>query len=576
MKSIAILACIFLGCASNKGQTDQFQVKDIPPLELDYGKQFDLPSDQFLKSEDVFEGDKPASKEELFIEQSEPEHKIEVLDEEEEESIKETESEDILEEEVEKEFCGDGGCSIDENCITCPEDCGECVEPCGDGVCDIGGGETCATCPKDCGKCKICGDDDCDPTEDCETCPIDCGICPPKCGDKKCENLENCNVCPEDCGPCAPVCGDGTCGSAENCKSCPSDCGICPPECGDNECNGKETCMDCPIDCGECPSSCGNQSCEEPEDCKSCPTDCGKCPAEIHFNSNWSETLTEPIVAGRPLKIFYDPDRLPDCRGWHNGKPGWTIILYYTFDLSKEATQLQVVQYVDNQVLPFPVEIDIPVDAKNIWFWAKNTDVNGCVAWDSDYGKNYMFPIFTEIEISQPIGWAGAFNFVVLTEAGPNLKGDVDPAYFFEQLLGSEIATYVQAQVYVPGITDRIYQNDEVTKQVAQTAISAMLNTDAYPNGGPGKEFKAFPLEYIGKAGIDNHDFVYRWYPAYFAWFPLPDGAYTYWFTFKTFEGKQVVVMGHPTDPQKMRTMVIAKTIRCDLFPYNPPKEYCE
>ena len=48
--------------------------------------------------------------------------------------------------------CGDGHCSQDETCISCPADCGSCAV-CGNGVCNDG--ETCNNCPEDCGSCPI-------------------------------------------------------------------------------------------------------------------------------------------------------------------------------------------------------------------------------------------------------------------------------------------------------------------------------------------------------------------------------------------------------------------------------------
>ena len=42
--------------------------------------------------------------------------------------------------------CGDGDCSSDESCDSCPCDCGECI--CGDGLCNLK--EDCLNCPGDC------------------------------------------------------------------------------------------------------------------------------------------------------------------------------------------------------------------------------------------------------------------------------------------------------------------------------------------------------------------------------------------------------------------------------------------
>jgi len=103
--------------------------------------------------------------------------------------------------------CGDGACSPDENCQTCPQDCGICPPDCGDGKCETSKGENCQNCSKDCGSCnKYCGDGKCDASKggNCQTCQKDCGECLPVCGDGKCETDrgEACETCPKDCGPC--------------------------------------------------------------------------------------------------------------------------------------------------------------------------------------------------------------------------------------------------------------------------------------------------------------------------------------------------------------------------------------
>lgn len=44
--------------------------------------------------------------------------------------------------------CGDGSCSLVEDCHLCPTDCGACAERCGDATCDQA--ESAASCPGDC------------------------------------------------------------------------------------------------------------------------------------------------------------------------------------------------------------------------------------------------------------------------------------------------------------------------------------------------------------------------------------------------------------------------------------------
>ena len=190
-------------------------------------------------------------------------------------------------------LCGDGECSEDEDCATCPGDC-QCV--CGDGLCSAG--EDCETCGPDCGACA-CGDGLCSPGE-CADCPADCPdgcFCPhdecsmgdaldPGCGDcvtSVCNRRSSC--CTTMWGPlcvaeaedacglaCPAVCGDLTCEEGENNQTCPQDC---RPTCGDGVCTpGVESCDFCSEDCGEC--ACGDGACTIGE-CGTCEADCPGC-----------------------------------------------------------------------------------------------------------------------------------------------------------------------------------------------------------------------------------------------------------------------------------------------------------
>jgi len=486
-------------------------------------------------------------------------------------------------------ICGDGVCDpLMESCGSCPVDCGACPnDPCGDGECSSDSGETCVTCPSDCGICPAeCGDGECaQDIEDCSSCQIDCGKCEPTCGDGQCDITESCSACPQDCGPCMPACPDGFCNGGESCSTCPMDCGYCPPTCGDASCNGVENCVSCPEDCGSCAPHCGDKVCGSNEDCRSCPSDCGDCPPTLWFRSDWSEVLDAPIVAGGNLRIRFDWERLGACRATKDGYPAWTILLYYTPDLGQPAQEIALVEH-DAQGMSHPKEpvIAVPQDARNLWFWAKNTDVTGCVAWDSDYGRNYLMPVFTKQEVSQQIAWAGwgsgSLDFAYWTEGGPVSKGDVDPVWCFESLWGAEVTTAVRVQVYVPGITDRVYQNWAVTAQVAQTAVTALFETNFKKGGGaPGSMQGKGIMEFEFQA---DNNFFYRWHFCSFGYVwgtdgPPPEGRYGFRLELKTAYGPSKWVGQLNGSPSQARTLIYAKnpSTGCPLFGANPPPDLC-
>ena len=52
----------------------------------------------------------------------------------------------------------------------------------------------------------------------------------------------------------------------------------------------------------------------------------------ISFDDSWRETADGPLVAGSPVRIAYDLDRLQDCRGSTNGSDVWGATGYASFD----------------------------------------------------------------------------------------------------------------------------------------------------------------------------------------------------------------------------------------------------
>jgi len=170
-------------------------------------------------------------------------------------------------------MCGDGICSLGEDCHTCPDDCISRTSPpklaycCGDGTCE--GAENETNCAVDCGGGSFCGDETCDPGEDQCNCPEDCGTPPStetSCTDEvdnDCDTYTDCDDADCDGDPACPTCGDETCDPGEDQCNCPADCGTPPStetgycddginndcdadtDCDDSDCEGDPACPDC-------------------------------------------------------------------------------------------------------------------------------------------------------------------------------------------------------------------------------------------------------------------------------------------------------------------------------------------
>jgi hypothetical protein len=48
--------------------------------------------------------------------------------------------------------------------------------------------------------------------------------------------------------------------------------------------------------------------------------------ATVRFLSDWSQRQDDDIRAGGPLRIEYEPERLPHCRSYRYGQPSWVSI----------------------------------------------------------------------------------------------------------------------------------------------------------------------------------------------------------------------------------------------------------
>ncbi len=125
----------------------------------------------------------------------------------------------------------------------------------------------------------------------------------------------------------------------------------------------------------------------------------------------WFPQTGEPsqnglLHQGGFLRVAYDIDRLPDCRGTHNGFPAWDVVAYAKFlpgnqVVSGTVRQLGNVNGVpNNEATDLPFVTRIPADALYVELWFHNYSGAGssCQAWDSNFGANFVF------EVMPPVG----------------------------------------------------------------------------------------------------------------------------------------------------------------------------
>jgi len=114
--------------------------------------------------------------------------------------------------------------------------------------------------------------------------------------------------------------------------------------------------------------------------------------AAITFAVDWSETVRGDLVAGSPVRIAYDLDRLQDCRGSTNGSEVWGVTGYASFDGGTPVT-FAVSRLEGGVVKPVSAEVEIPASAASVQLWFSISNRWGCIAYDSNDNANYDFAV---------------------------------------------------------------------------------------------------------------------------------------------------------------------------------------
>jgi hypothetical protein len=129
---------------------------------------------------------------------------------------------------------------------------------------------------------------------------------------------------------------------------------------------------------------------------------CAPVVGSISFLASWERYTQGNLRQGGYLIIDYAIERLPTCRGTHNGHPAWDIVAHARFlpggqELSGSVRELESAQGVPtNTAHSKPLTLKIPADATAVEIWFHNFTGAGssCQAWDSSYGKNYRYDVW--------------------------------------------------------------------------------------------------------------------------------------------------------------------------------------
>ncbi|MCA9547409.1 MAG: hypothetical protein KC613_23560 [Myxococcales bacterium] len=291
-------------------------------------------------------------------------------------------------------------------------------------------------------------------------------------------------------------------------------------------------------------------------------------PAVLSFDARWAEAQDRPIRQGGLMQIAYAPERLPVCRNRAYGGRAWNILAGWRFSPGGQTGQasLFVGSYYDDAAAYTQPVVPVPADATGVELWFSNSDRTGCTGWDSDFGANYRFAVEPAAAAGPAVGWAGDLQFVLVNNQR-RPQGDVDPAYYWDRWQGMPQASEVEAQVWIPGLTDRAYPDDGA-RRAAAAQVFAVAETDAVA-GDLAEGWGEHPLAFMGQRG---NNFVFAWRlvdlrgPA----LRVADGLYRYRLAFSTDGGATRTYLTGPEG--RDRRVVFAADVACDLFPDHAPE----
>ncbi len=184
-------------------------------------------------------------------------------------------------------------------------------------------------------------------------------------------------------------------------------------------------------------------------------------PAKLDFAGGNTESQQGALIAGGKGVITYALDRLPTCRGTHNGYPAWDITGFVRFSPGGEVVSSSVRGFSGNNGVPSsstavsaPWTFDVPRGATSAEVWFKNFTGAGsmCESWDSKNGANYQFAVASKPYAAvQWVGRPGAST----SRACARSEGAPD-SITLDSYLQQRACVWIEADVYVPGLTDGV------------------------------------------------------------------------------------------------------------------------
>ncbi len=199
--------------------------------------------------------------------------------------------------------------------------------------------------------------------------------------------------------------------------------------------------------------------------------------AVVRFGADFEERVTGELVKGRQVRIVYDPARLPQCRGEQGGVPQWSISGAWKIG---DGPVRAFTAAGLNAGSPEGAVLDLDRSGE-LQIWFSNNNRWGCNGYDSDFGKNYRFPV--KPAAHEP-GWLGNARYAIERQTCDGRACDaslrpVPPAIVYESWARQRAAVRVITfEVWKEGVTDR--ENPDLWRQLDVQVHARLQGTTTF------------------------------------------------------------------------------------------------
>lgn len=126
---------------------------------------------------------------------------------------------------------------------------------------------------------------------------------------------------------------------------------------------------------------------------------------QLVFKGDFRQDLTGELKSGTEVTILFDSERLPFERSLdEKGKSAWTISAFYQFAPGEEIYRVNLLPEKTRKKTKIESEptflkgvLSVPSGSEEAIIWFLNTGTTGGEYYDSDFGKNYRFPVLTPV-----------------------------------------------------------------------------------------------------------------------------------------------------------------------------------